>query len=212
MNEGQRRHAEREAYQHKYTRKSRCPHYFGDHLSCCLAEGHLGAHKYVENKFVEEIQTDRELEGMAEKRETTEAGPISEGPPTLDKAVVESEGPKHNACETPGEPGTVDAKAWSGNDSANALQVGGSHYKIGGEEHWDRQYRLNGPGYHVGCATKYAERHMEKGGVDDLLKGIHYLYKLVELELADPIVHPSLKVLTPSAKRILEQLRKAGSP
>lgn len=66
--------------------------------------------------------------------------------------------------------------------SANDKQVGGGHYKKGGEEHWDRQYRLFGPGYFVGCSTKYIERYREKNGKEDLLKAIHFLEKLIELE------------------------------
>lgn len=66
--------------------------------------------------------------------------------------------------------------------SANEKQVGGSHYKKGGEEHWDRQWRLYGRGYFVGCITKYVERYHEKNGVQDLQKAQHFLEKLIELE------------------------------
>lgn len=66
--------------------------------------------------------------------------------------------------------------------SANDKQVGGTHYKKGGEEHWDRQWRLYGRGYFVGCITKYVERYHEKNGLQDLQKAQHFLEKLVELE------------------------------
>jgi len=66
--------------------------------------------------------------------------------------------------------------------SANERQVGGKHYKKGGEEHWDRQWRLYGRGYFVGCITKYVERYHEKSGVQDLQKAQHFLEKLIELE------------------------------
>lgn len=66
--------------------------------------------------------------------------------------------------------------------SANDRQIGGSHYKKGGEEHWDRQWRLYGRGYFVGCITKYVERYHEKNGVQDLQKAAHFLEKLIELE------------------------------
>jgi hypothetical protein len=56
---------------------------------------------------------------------------------------------------------------------ANDRQVGGTHYKIKGEEHWDRIWRLYGRGYFVGCATKYLERYHEKGGIQDLDKSLH---------------------------------------
>lgn len=67
---------------------------------------------------------------------------------------------------------------------ANKRQIGGSHYKSkdGGEEHWDRVWRLYGPGYFVGCITKYVERYQDKNGVQDLEKAAHFLQKLIELE------------------------------
>lgn len=65
---------------------------------------------------------------------------------------------------------------------ANQRQVGGAHYKVGGEEHWDRMWRLYGRGYFVGCITKYVERYPYKGGVQDLEKAQHFLQKLLELE------------------------------
>lgn len=68
--------------------------------------------------------------------------------------------------------------------SANKKQIGGSHYKLGGEEHWDRQWRLFGAGYFVGCATKYIERYHQKNGIEDLQKAIHFIEKLIELETA----------------------------
>lgn len=66
--------------------------------------------------------------------------------------------------------------------SANERQIGGTHYKKGGEEHWDRQWRLYGRGYFVGCITKYVERYHEKNGVQDLEKARHFIEKLIELE------------------------------
>jgi hypothetical protein len=66
--------------------------------------------------------------------------------------------------------------------SANDRQIGGDHYKKGGEEHWDRQWRLYGRGYFVGCITKYVERYHEKNGLQDLEKAKHFLDKLIELE------------------------------
>lgn len=76
---------------------------------------------------------------------------------------------------------------------ANDRQVGGSHYKRGGEEHWDRVWRLWGPGYFIGCITKYVERYREKNGIQDLEKAAHFLEKLIELETAalNPPVVPT---------------------
>lgn len=71
---------------------------------------------------------------------------------------------------------------------ANKRQVGGEHYKRGGggEEHWDRQWRLYGRGYFVGCITKYVERYHIKNGLQDLQKARHFLEKLIELESMEP--------------------------
>lgn len=73
---------------------------------------------------------------------------------------------------------------------ANEIQIGGNHYKKGGEEHWDRVWRLYGRGYFVGCITKYVERYHQKNGVQDLEKAIHFIQKLIELETPPEIVLP----------------------
>lgn len=73
-----------------------------------------------------------------------------------------------------------------GRTPANERQVGGDHYKrTGGEEHWDRIWRLYGRGYFVGCITKYVERYQLKNGMRDLEKAQHFLQKLMELEARD---------------------------
>lgn len=64
--------------------------------------------------------------------------------------------------------------------SANDRQVGGEHYKTGGEEHWDRVARLN-LDYFQGQITKYVERWKKKNGVQDLEKARHFLDKYIEL-------------------------------
>ncbi len=63
--------------------------------------------------------------------------------------------------------------------SANTRQVGGEHYKVGGEEHWDRVTRL-GLDYFQGQITKYVERWKKKNGVQDLEKAQHFLEKYIE--------------------------------
>ena len=66
--------------------------------------------------------------------------------------------------------------------NANTKQVGGTHYKQGGEEHWDRVHRL-GMNYWQAAATKYIERCYLKGKpIEDLQKAVHYLEKLIEIE------------------------------
>ena len=68
--------------------------------------------------------------------------------------------------------------------TANKVQVGGDHYKVGGEEHWDRVDRL-GLDYFQGQITKYVERWKLKNGVEDLKKARHFLDKYIELN-TDP--------------------------
>lgn len=65
--------------------------------------------------------------------------------------------------------------------SVNSRQVGGVHYKTGGEEHWDRVDRL-GLDYFQGQITKYVERWKKKNGLEDLKKAQHFLEKYIELE------------------------------
>lgn len=83
--------------------------------------------------------------------------------------------------------------------SANNTQVGGDHYKRGGEEHWDRIWRLYGRGYFVGCITKYVERYHLKNGVQDLEKARHFITKLIELEvgIAAPRADPGMMIANP---------------
>lgn len=91
--------------------------------------------------------------------------------------------------------------------SANDRMVGGTHYKAksGEEEHWDRVYRLYGPGYFVGNITKYVERYHKKDGVKDLEKAAHYVQKLIELETARPSF--DLSRARPPADKLSTQLR-----
>lgn len=66
--------------------------------------------------------------------------------------------------------------------SANSKQVGGKHYsKYGDLQPWDVviQWEL---GYLEGTALKYIARWRDKNGVEDILKAIHFLEKLVEVE------------------------------
>ena len=67
--------------------------------------------------------------------------------------------------------------------TANDRQVGGSHYKTGSEEHWDRVARLN-LDYFQAQITKYVERWRKKNGIEDLKKARHFLDKYIEIEEA----------------------------
>jgi len=63
--------------------------------------------------------------------------------------------------------------------SANAIQVGGDHYKNRDLQPWDLISR-NGIGFLEGCAIKYATRWRDKGGIQDLEKIAHFLMKIEE--------------------------------
>jgi len=66
--------------------------------------------------------------------------------------------------------------------SANDKQIGGNHYKTSIEP-WDAilSWKL---GYLDGSAVKYLSRWRKKGGVDDLRKAVHFIEKLIEVEVA----------------------------
>lgn len=61
--------------------------------------------------------------------------------------------------------------------TANDIQVGGDHYKKGAVQHWDWAQNLP---YLEGNATKYIGRHMDKNGLADLEKAMHYIQKIAE--------------------------------
>lgn len=63
--------------------------------------------------------------------------------------------------------------------SANATQVGGTHYR-NGFQHWDLAHELD-LGYFEGQITKYVTRHRSKKGREDLEKALHFTRKLREL-------------------------------
>lgn len=65
--------------------------------------------------------------------------------------------------------------------NANSRQVGGNHYAQGGSvQHWDFIAQNLGPGYLVGCATKYIARWRQKDRRKDLEKALHFIEKLRE--------------------------------
>lgn len=67
--------------------------------------------------------------------------------------------------------------------TANATQVGGTHYKTG-YEHWDWVEDV-GMGYLLGCATKYVSRGRKKNGLQDFEKAVHYVDKFLEVARAN---------------------------
>ena len=63
---------------------------------------------------------------------------------------------------------------------ANAMQVGGRHYKKLPIEPWD-YIAANGLGFFEGNIVKYVTRAAKTKNRDDLLKAQHYLAKLLEM-------------------------------
>lgn len=64
--------------------------------------------------------------------------------------------------------------------TANAHQVGGSHY-VSSYQHWDLVMLVD-QNYLEGCSTAYVVRWRKKAKpVEDLKKALHYLNKLEEL-------------------------------
>lgn len=65
--------------------------------------------------------------------------------------------------------------------TANAVQVGGTHYKDKTLQPWDAIIIWK-MGFLDGNALKYLVRFRDKGGVEDLKKARHYIDKLIEVE------------------------------
>lgn len=74
--------------------------------------------------------------------------------------------------------------------SANAIQIGGDHYKNAANyNHWDLATDV-GMRHLEGAATKYLSRFGNKAGesaTKDLNKARHYVYKLIEVYEEDRI-------------------------
>lgn len=64
---------------------------------------------------------------------------------------------------------------------ANAVQVGGAHYKTKAIQPWD-YIAANSLDYFQGNIVKYVSRWKDKGGMQDLEKARHYLDKYIELQ------------------------------
>lgn len=75
---------------------------------------------------------------------------------------------------------------------ANKTQIGGNHYKKGGEEHWDRAYRLGYDPFQY-IITKWIERWREKGGIEDLRKARHAMDKYIEVAEAEEAQQQAMK-------------------
>lgn len=70
--------------------------------------------------------------------------------------------------------------------SADARQVGGSHYRDMQMQPWDVMQAVltheEFVGYLKGCILKYAMRQGKKEGTDDVGKAQHYMQKLREVQ------------------------------
>lgn len=71
-------------------------------------------------------------------------------------------------------------------NEARQKQVGGSHYVTKAIQPWE-VIEANGMGFFDGNALKYVMRYRDKGGAEDLRKAIHYLEKLLEIEVNRPL-------------------------
>jgi hypothetical protein len=103
----------------------------------------------------------------------------------------------------------------AGNASANNNQVGGNHYKTGGEEHWDRVARLE-LNYYEGQITRYIERCRKKENmVNDLRKAAHFIEKYIELVetgvIKDPTRPEPKKMFEDNMKRVNNHSNTAGA-
>jgi hypothetical protein len=74
--------------------------------------------------------------------------------------------------------------------SADEKQVGGDHYKAKSIQPWEVIER-NNMGFFDGNALKYIMRYKEKGGVEDLKKAIHYIEKLIEMDVKNSALKES---------------------
>jgi hypothetical protein len=76
--------------------------------------------------------------------------------------------------------------------AANDKQISGSHYKQRSPEPWDVVAAWD-MGYLDGSALKYIARWRYKNGISDLQKAIHFLEKLIEVELGRERKHEEEK-------------------
>ena len=63
---------------------------------------------------------------------------------------------------------------------ANKKNVGGDHYGTHELQHWDYVVANDIP-YLEAMAIRYIQRHLDKGGLEDLEKAEHFIQKLKEV-------------------------------
>lgn len=87
------------------------------------------------------------------------------------------------AAQMRGDPLAPSTGSEQAASSANARQVGGTHYKNStGVQHWDLVYLLN-LDYFTAQATRYLCRAHRKNGKEDYEKAVHYIDKSSELKI-----------------------------
>jgi hypothetical protein len=69
---------------------------------------------------------------------------------------------------------------------ANSKQIGGDHYKGRPIEPWDFIEEHDIP-FLEGCAIKYLTRWPDKGGLADLDKATHFMEKVLEVKIQNPL-------------------------
>lgn len=70
-------------------------------------------------------------------------------------------------------------------EDANDRQVGGSHYKKHGVQHWDYVV-ANAVPYLPAQVSRYVSRWADKNGAEDLEKALHYVDKMIEVHHNPP--------------------------
>ncbi len=91
---------------------------------------------------------------------------------------------------------------------ANKTQIGGGHYKKGGEEHWDRAWRLKYDPFQY-IITKWVERWRDKGGLQDLKKVQHAIAKYIEVVEAEMALSEEDAGAEPQSQGYVDQDRDA---
>lgn len=72
----------------------------------------------------------------------------------------------------------------------NDMQIGGNHYKKLEYEHWDFVTDVTfSDSYLKGCCSKYIVRWRDKNGIEDLQKALHYLDKIISLNINTVMVN-----------------------
>lgn len=86
------------------------------------------------------------------------------------------------AAQMAGQPLAPSMGVASAAPSANARQVGGTHYTTGagGVQHWDLVFMLD-MDYFTAQITRYISRGHRKNGAEDYAKAVHYIDKRAEL-------------------------------